>query len=130
MFIFITEVLANEKLLFQYKLISSCFLYLSWILGSSASLILLLPDNMRKCKIIALWSCVHTLFLSLTHQYVSFACITVSVQCLWFKMSSVFLWKWLKTLTKRQLMAFLSPWTRPMFYLDKHSVFVVYTMFL
>lgn len=54
MFTFITEVLANEKLLFQYKLISPYFLYVSWTLGSSAGLILLLPDNKRKCKIIAL----------------------------------------------------------------------------
>ena len=130
MFTFITEVLANEKLLFQYKLISPYFLYVSWTLGSSAGLILLLPDNKRKCKIIALWSCVHTLFFSLTRQHVSFACITVSVQCLGFNRSSVFLWKWFKTLTKRQLKAFLSLWTRPMFYLDKHSIFVVYTMFL
>lgn len=63
-------VLGNEKLLFQNKLIYSCFLYLSLTLGSSVSLILLLPDNTRKCKNIILWSYLHTLFFSPTSQQV------------------------------------------------------------
>lgn len=63
-------VLGNEKLLFQYKLIYSCFLYLSLTLGSRASLILPLSDNTRKCEIIVLWSYIATLFFYPTNQHV------------------------------------------------------------
>lgn len=51
---FIQGVLGNEKFLFQFNLIYSGFLYLSLTLGSGASLILSLLDNIRKCNIITL----------------------------------------------------------------------------
>lgn len=63
------KALGNAKLLFQYQLISSCFLDLSLTLGSTEDLILPPPDNARKCKIIALWSYIRTLFFSPTRQH-------------------------------------------------------------
>lgn len=81
---FIQGVLGNEKFLFQFNLIYSGFLYLSLTLGSGASLILSLLDNIRKCNIITLWFHNHPLFLSPTNQHGVLLLSFSLCRCLWF----------------------------------------------
>lgn len=120
--LFIQGVLGNEKFLFQFNLIYSGFLYLSLTLGSRASLILSLLDNIRKCNIITLWFHSNPLFFSPTNQHGVFLVSLVSVQLLWFlPLNGV------KVLTKRHIVVcFLPPLTIPMFYTYKRPVLCLY----
>lgn len=128
-FIFTEEQFANvctyerstlkQKASISIQIYLLLFPFLSFTLGSRASMILPSLHNIRKSKIMTLWPYIHKLLFSPTSQDVIWLLPLSLIEKSYF-----FLWKWFKALTKRQFVAFLSLLLRPMFYLYKYSIFL------
>lgn len=91
-------------------------------LGSSVSLILPLPDNTRKRKIIALWWYIHrALFFSPNNQHVILL-LSSSLQHVWLKMSYFFFWRRIQDIGQKAACGIFTNINHTNIY--KHPIFV------